>query len=59
MNVKVERIARKAFEAFKPNGNWSDLDWEIKNKWRNVADAVVAEDRILLGEEVEKGKVAS
>ncbi len=59
MNAKIERLARRAFEAFVPGGNWSDLDWESKNRWRDVADAVVAEDRILLGEEVEKGKVAS
>ncbi len=59
MNVKVERLARRAFEAFVRGGNWSDLDWESKNRWRDVADAVVAEDRILLAEEVEKRKVAS
>lgn len=61
MNDRIERLARKASEASRPHGNWSEQDWEQKNKWRAVAEAVVAEDRILLGEEVarSKAKVAS
>lgn len=56
MNARIERLARKAYDAMRPHGNWSELDWEQRMKWRAVAEAVVAEDRIMLGEEVAAGK---